>query len=543
MPPKPRARARGRRPRGHDHATRQGLLPADRATPSSTWSSYYLAVADGALRGAGGRPMALKRFVNGAEGEPFFQKRAPESRPDWIETVELSLPVRPHRATRSSLRDAAQLALDRQPRLHRPQPAPGARRRPRPSRRAARRPRSRARASPWDDVRQVALVAQEVLADHRPGRLAQDVGLARHPHQRAHRAALDLRPRCAARRWRSRARSSGARPTIATSKWWKEERHGVFLDYNQNAKDRTVASAYSVRPTPDARVSMPLRWDEVADVEAADFTLATVPAHLRQRRRRGTPASTRRSGRSTRCSSCRRATRPRAWATRRGRRTTASRKASRRASSRRASAGRTRTTTRPRRRPSARRRAPPWSGASLAWPRSAPRASVRSPRTDADRPARVDHPADRDRPRGQEGRGAGRPRALEGAPRRRRRAPRSRPTSWSTRCAAATRPGRASASTSSTCPRTRGRRRSRSTSTTTRGSSRWGASDARGKTGRPEPRASRAAAAKGGLRMGSDRAGQLERPTRRRPVSLGGQGLLRGRKWLPATSSDSRLKP
>src|SRR2546428_35008 len=118
---------------------------------------YYVAVAEGALRGVGGRPMALKRFVNGAEGEAFFQKRAPTSRPEWIETVEL----------------------------------------------------------------------------------------------------------CA--------------PTIATSRWWKEERHGVFLDYNQNAKDRTVASAYSVRPLADARVSTPLRWDEVPTCEAAAFPLATVP--------------------------------------------------------------------------------------------------------------------------------------------------------------------------------------------------------------------------------------------------------------------------
>ena len=110
----------------------------------------------------------------------------------------------------------------------------------------------------WDDVRQRGAGRARRARRARPARLAEDLGLARHPRQRAHRAALDASTRCAARRWRSRARSSGARPELATSKWWKEERHGVFLDYNQNAKDRTVASAWSVRPTPDARVSMPL---------------------------------------------------------------------------------------------------------------------------------------------------------------------------------------------------------------------------------------------------------------------------------------------
>ena len=237
--------------------------------------NFYLAVADGALRGAGGRPMALKRFVNGVEGEFFFQKRAPESRPDWIETVELSFPSG-RTAEEIVLRDAAQLAwivnlgcVDLNPHpvraddLDHPDelrvdldPVPGV---------------------AWDDVRRVALVANEVLADH---------GLVGWPktsgsrgihinvriercwdYSEVRRAALAL-----AREVEKRA------PDIATSKWWKEERHGVFLDYNQNAKDRTVASAYSVRPLPDARVSMPLHWDQVADVIAEDYTLATVPA-------------------------------------------------------------------------------------------------------------------------------------------------------------------------------------------------------------------------------------------------------------------------
>ena len=237
--------------------------------------NYYMAVADGALRGAGGRPMALKRFVNGADQEPFFQKRAPENRPDWIETVELSFPSG-RTADEIVLRDAAQLAwivnlgcLDLNPHPIRAEdldhpdelrvdldPVPGV---------------------PWDDVRQVALVAQSVLQDH---------GLVGWPKTSGSRG-IHINVRIE-RRWTygevRRAALALAReverraPEIATSKWWKEERHGVFLDYNQNAKDRTVASAYSVRPLPDARVSMPLRWDQVADVVAEDYTLATVPA-------------------------------------------------------------------------------------------------------------------------------------------------------------------------------------------------------------------------------------------------------------------------
>ena len=237
--------------------------------------NYYLAVADGALRGAGGRPMALKRFVNGADGEFFFQKRAPESRPDWIETVELAFPSG-RTAHEIVLRDAAQLAwiinlgcIDLNPHpvraddLEHPDelrvdldPVPGV---------------------AWDDVRRVALVADEVLRDH---------GLVGWPKTSGSRG-IHINVRIE-RRWGygevRRAALALAReverraPEIATSKWWKEERHGVFLDYNQNAKDRTVASAYSVRPLPDARVSMPLRWDQVADVVAEDYTLATVPA-------------------------------------------------------------------------------------------------------------------------------------------------------------------------------------------------------------------------------------------------------------------------
>ena len=242
--------------------------------------NYYLAVADGALRGAGGRPMALKRFVDGADGEFFFQKRAPESRPDWIETVELSFPSG-RTAHEVVLRDAAQLAwivnlgcIDLNPHPVRAEdldhpdelrvdldPVPGVE---------------------WDDVRRVALVAREVLDEHGLDGWPKTSGSRgihinariepRWTYDQVRRAALAL-----AREVERRA------PQIATSKWWKEERHGVFLDYNQNAKDRTVASAYSVRPLPDARVSMPLSWEEVADVQPADFTLATVPPLFAER--------------------------------------------------------------------------------------------------------------------------------------------------------------------------------------------------------------------------------------------------------------------
>jgi len=241
---------------------------------------YYLAVADGALRGAGGRPMALKRFVNGAAGEAFFQKRAPGSRPAWIETVELSFPSG-RTADEVVIRDAAQLAwvvnlgcIDLNPHPVRAEdldhpdelrvdldPIPGV---------------------PWDQVRRVTLVVRESLAEHglvgwpkTSGSRGIHVNVRIEPRwtfPQVRRAALAL-----ARDVERRA------PDLATSRWWKEERHGVFIDYNQNAKDRTVASAYSVRPTPDARVSMPLRWEEVADVEMEAFTLRTVPELYRAR--------------------------------------------------------------------------------------------------------------------------------------------------------------------------------------------------------------------------------------------------------------------
>jgi len=238
---------------------------------------YYVSVADGALQGAGGRPMALKRFVNGAESEPFFQKRAPEKRPDWIETAQLSFPSG-RVADEVVLRDAAGLVwvanlgcIDLNPHpvraadLDHPDelrvdldPVPGIE---------------------WPQIVAVALVSRSVLADFGL------TGWAKTSGSRGMHIYARIEPRwsfgdvrlaavAVAREIERRA------PDLATSKWWKEERHGVFVDYNQNAKDRTVASAYSVRPLPDARVSTPLSWDEVPSCDPAAFTIDTVPARF-----------------------------------------------------------------------------------------------------------------------------------------------------------------------------------------------------------------------------------------------------------------------
>jgi bifunctional non-homologous end joining protein LigD len=238
---------------------------------------YYLAVAEGALGGIDGRPMALKRYVHGADGEFFFQKRAPSSRPEWIETVELRFPSG-RSAHEIVIRDEAQLAwivnlgcIDLNPHpvrasdLEHPDelrvdldPMPGI---------------------GWEQIVEVALATREVL---------DGVGLTSWPKtsgSRGFHIYVRLEPRWTFREVR-RAAVAVAReverrePHLATSKWWKEERHGVFLDYNQNAKDRTVASAYSVRPTPDARVSTPLTWDEVPGCDPAAFTVATVPGRF-----------------------------------------------------------------------------------------------------------------------------------------------------------------------------------------------------------------------------------------------------------------------
>ena len=241
---------------------------------------YFLAVADGALTGIRGRPMALKRFVDGIDREPFFQKRAPENRPGWMRVATLTFPsgrtadeivvdepaglawvanlgcidLNPHPVRAEDLDHPDELRVDLDP-------VPGV---------------------PWSQIREVALVCRESL---------EAVGLTGWPKTSGSRGIhinVRIEPRWTFPQVR-RAALALARdverraPAIATSKWWKEERHGVFLDYNQNAKDRTVASAYSVRPLPDARVSFPFRWDELADIVAEDFTLATVPALYAER--------------------------------------------------------------------------------------------------------------------------------------------------------------------------------------------------------------------------------------------------------------------
>src|SRR3954449_9210770 len=238
---------------------------------------YFLAVADGALTGVRGRPMALKRFVDGAEKEPFFQKRAPDNKPDWIRVATLTFPsgrtadeivvdepaglagvanlgcldLNPHPVRAEDLDHPDELRIDLDP-------VPGV---------------------PWAQVREVALVCREALGG---GGL---VGWPKTSGSRGIHINVRIEPRWTYPQVR-RAALGLARdverrvPDLATSKWWKEERHGVFLDYNQNAKDRTVASAYSVRPLPDARVSTPLAWDEVPTVEAEAFTIDTVPGRF-----------------------------------------------------------------------------------------------------------------------------------------------------------------------------------------------------------------------------------------------------------------------
>jgi bifunctional non-homologous end joining protein LigD len=238
---------------------------------------YYLIVAEGALRGAGGRPNMLVRYPNGIAGEHFYQKRAPKNRPAWIEVVELHFPSG-NRAEEIVPRDAAALAwlanlacLELHPHpvraedLEHPDelrvdldPVPG---------------------TSWKQVQQVTGVVREVLHDFGLVGWPKTSG-ARGMHIIVRVKALwgfdDVRRSALALAREVERRA----PTLATSQWWKEERHGVFVDYNQNAKDRTVASAYSVRPTPDARVSTPLNWSEVDDCDPADFTLASLPSRF-----------------------------------------------------------------------------------------------------------------------------------------------------------------------------------------------------------------------------------------------------------------------
>ena len=238
---------------------------------------YYLGVAPGALRAAGGRPNVLVRYPNGIGGEFFYQKRAPESRPPWIEVVSLRFPsgrsadevvprdaaallwmanlacleLHPHPVRAEDLDHPDELRVDLDP-------VPGIE---------------------WRQIREVAGVVRATL---------QDLGLVGWPKTSGSRG-MHIYVRIV-RDWTfaevRRAALAFAReverraPALATSKWWKEERHGVFLDYNQNAKDRTIAAAYSVRPTPDARVSAPLTWDEIDECDPRDFTMATMPSRF-----------------------------------------------------------------------------------------------------------------------------------------------------------------------------------------------------------------------------------------------------------------------
>jgi DNA ligase D-like protein (predicted polymerase) len=240
---------------------------------------YYLAVAEGALRGAGGRPNVLVRYPNGIGAEFFYQKRAPTSRPDWIEVVALKFPsgrtaeeivprgpaelvwmanlacleLHPHPVRAEDLGHPDELRIDLDP-------VPGVE---------------------WPQIRQVAHVVHETLDG------LGLTGWAKTSGSRGLHVIVRIEPRWEFGQVR-RAALALAReverraPKLATSKWWKEERHGVFLDYNQNAKDRTVASAYSVRPRPDARVSAPIAWDELDACDPADFTLVTMPARFRE---------------------------------------------------------------------------------------------------------------------------------------------------------------------------------------------------------------------------------------------------------------------
>jgi bifunctional non-homologous end joining protein LigD len=238
---------------------------------------YYLSIAPGAIAGIRNRPIVLKRFVNGAEGEPFYQKRAPEGRPEWLRTVTLSFPsgrtaeevvvddaaglawvvnlgcieLHPHAVLATDLDHPNELRIDLDP-------GPGV---------------------VWEDVRRVAMEAKALL---------DELGLRGWPKTSGSRGMhVNVRIQ---QRWSftevRRAALAFSReverraPTLATSKWWKEERRGVFLDYNQNAKDRTTCSAYSIRPLPDARVSTPMTWEEIPDCEPADFTVATVPTRF-----------------------------------------------------------------------------------------------------------------------------------------------------------------------------------------------------------------------------------------------------------------------
>ena len=243
---------------------RKVLFPKP-ATPSSTSSATTLPSPKGRCAVPAGGPNVLVRYPDGIDGEFFFQKRAPKERPPWVEVVTIRFPSgRTRRGGRAARRRRPR--LDGEPRVPRAASAPRPRDGPRSSRRAAHRSRPGPRCAVVAGARGGAVVQQAL--DDRALRLAEDLGQARAARARPHRAPMDHDQvrRAALALARDVERRA---PELATSKWWKEERHGVFIDYNQNAKDRTVAGAYSVRPTPDARVSAPLEWSEVDDASPA----------------------------------------------------------------------------------------------------------------------------------------------------------------------------------------------------------------------------------------------------------------------------------
>lgn len=241
--------------------------------------TYYLSVSEGVLRGCQDRPTSLKRFPNGAEGDFFFQKRVPDPRPEWIKSVLVKFPsgrtadfltivdeahlawainlgcidINPWPVRRGDVDHPDELRVDLDP-------TPGV---------------------AFSSVREVAITAKEVLEEHGL------VGFPKTSGSRGIHINVRIRPEWGFTDVRKAALALGREvqrrePAIATTAWWKEERHGVFIDYNQNARDRTVASAYSVRPTPDARVSCPLGWDEIQTAELADFTISTIPTRFQE---------------------------------------------------------------------------------------------------------------------------------------------------------------------------------------------------------------------------------------------------------------------
>ena len=285
---------------------------------------YYLELADAVLIHVRERPTVMKRFVNGIMEDPIWQKRVPKNIPEWLQTATVAFPsgrtaeelvandaahlvwavnlgvidFNPWPARRDDLDHPDELRVDLDPT---------------PGRRMGRRPP----APRWSSATCSPSTACAATRRRRARRASTSTSASSRDWDflEVRRAALAL-----AREVERRA------PDLATSKWWKEERHGVFVDYNQNARDRTVASCYSVRPTPDARVSCALEWDEVPDVEPGDLRLDTVPDRLRDGRRPGGRHRRRTPARSTRCSTSRAATRRAASATRRGRRTSPSRR-------------------------------------------------------------------------------------------------------------------------------------------------------------------------------------------------------------------------